>query len=117
MYTYGIKLIRVVDGDTIRADIDLGFDMWIKNVSIRFAGINAPETRTRDLAEKARGIEAKKEVEFILKTAKEIKIIVSKLGKYGRPIAQIIVPGYNKRKNFNLNDYLVENGFAIYKEY
>ena len=55
MYTYKIKLDRVVDGDTIDAMIDLGFDVSIKK-RIRFMGINTPESRTRDLEEKARYI-------------------------------------------------------------
>ena len=54
MYTYKIKLDRVVDGDTIDAEIDLGFDIKVKK-RIRFMGINAPESRTKDLEEKARG--------------------------------------------------------------
>ena len=51
MYTYTIKLIRVIDGDTIDAYIDLGFDVKVKK-RIRFMGINTPESRTRDLEEK-----------------------------------------------------------------
>ena len=53
MYTYKIKLDRVIDGDTIDAFIDLGFDIHVKK-RIRFMGINTPESRTRDLEEKAR---------------------------------------------------------------
>ena len=66
MYTYKAKLQRVVDGDTIDATIDLGFDVFVKK-RIRFAGINAPESRTRDLEEKARGLKAKDRVKNILK--------------------------------------------------
>ena len=51
MYNYQSKLIRVIDGDTIDAMVDLGFDIWIK-VRIRLYGINTPETRTKDLKEK-----------------------------------------------------------------
>ena len=58
MYTYKIKLDRVVDGDTIDAYIDLGFDVSVKK-RIRFVGINTPESRTRDLEEKAKGLAAK----------------------------------------------------------
>jgi micrococcal nuclease len=58
MYTYKIKLDRVIDGDTIDAYIALGFDVSVKK-RIRFMGINTPESRTRDLEEKARGLAAK----------------------------------------------------------
>ena len=57
MYNYKINLLRVVDGDTIDAEIDLGFDIKVKK-RIRFMGINAPESRTKDLEEKARGLAA-----------------------------------------------------------
>ena len=53
MYTYNAKVDRVIDGDTVDALVDLGFDTW-KNVRIRFQGIDAPESRTRDLEEKKR---------------------------------------------------------------
>ena len=61
MYTYKAKLDRVIDGDTIDVNIDLGFDIQIKK-RVRFAGINSPESRTRDLEEKARGLAAKDRV-------------------------------------------------------
>ena len=54
MYNYKISVLKVVDGDTIDAEIDLGFDIKVKK-RIRFLGMNAPESRTRDLEEKARG--------------------------------------------------------------
>ena len=58
MYQYKVKLDRVIDGDTIDCMIDLGFDVSTKK-RIRFLGINTPESRTRDLEEKKRGLEAK----------------------------------------------------------
>ena len=58
MYTYKAKLDRVVDGDTVDAHIDLGFDITIHK-RIRLAGIDTPESRTRDLEEKARGLASK----------------------------------------------------------
>ena len=65
MYIYKIKLDRVVDGDTIDAYIDLGFDVSVKK-RIRFMGINTPESRTRDLEEKAKGLAAKDRVKALL---------------------------------------------------
>jgi micrococcal nuclease len=61
LYIYNAELIRVVDGDTADALVDLGFDTW-KKVRIRFFGIDAYETRTRDLEEKEKGIKAKERV-------------------------------------------------------
>ena len=58
MYLYNAKLVRVIDGDTIDAVIDLGFDVWIKK-RVRLYGIDTPEPRTRDLEEKKAGIAAK----------------------------------------------------------
>ena len=65
MYKYNAKLIRVIDGDTIDALIDLGFDVWVKK-RIRLYGINTPETRTRDLEEKKAGIAAKDRLSEIM---------------------------------------------------
>ena len=65
MYTYKAKLVKVVDGDTIDVTIDLGFDVSVKK-RVRFEGINAPESRTRDLKEKALGLAAKDRVKCIL---------------------------------------------------
>ena len=68
MYEYKIKLDRVIDGDTIDAEIDLGFDIRTKK-RIRFLGINTPESRTRDLEEKARGLAAKARVKELLENS------------------------------------------------
>ena len=59
MYHYKAKLVRVIDGDTIDVDIDLGFDVWLKRQRVRLAGIDAPESRTRNKAEKVLGLAAK----------------------------------------------------------
>ena len=67
MYIYNAKLDRVVDGDTVDATVDLGFDTW-KHIRVRLVGINTPETRTRDLEEKARGLAAK---DFVIEMFKK----------------------------------------------
>ncbi len=59
MYEYQCKIVRVVDGDTVDVDIDLGFGTWMKKQRIRLYGIDTPESRTRDLEEKKYGIMAK----------------------------------------------------------
>ena len=89
MYEYKVKeVVKVVDGDTIDVVIDLGFDLF-KKERVRLAGIDTPESRTRDLEEKKLGIEAKKHLEFHLLEAKEIIIATEKDGKYGRMLGWI----------------------------
>ena len=82
MYQYKVKLIKVVDGDTIDVTIDLGFDITTKK-RVRFSGINAPESRTRDLKEKAKGLAAKARVKQILKENGSFELHSEELGKYG----------------------------------
>jgi len=91
MYTYKAECLRVVDGDTVDARIDLGFDTW-KKIRIRFYGINAPESRTRDLEEKKRGLAAKERVKSILLENNNIFILKSHgVGKYGRCLGELFV--------------------------
>ena len=82
MYNYKIEVLRVIDGDTIDAEIDLGFDVKIKK-RIRFMGINTPESRTRDLEEKARGLAAKDRVKAILAENEVFTLESHEVGKYG----------------------------------
>ena len=105
-YTYQARVVKIIDGDTIRADImlennktDMGFSVWkeeriiYKNQTIRFYGINTPESRTRDLEEKKRGLEAKAQViEFLESTGMWIKVYSREKGKYGRVLGVIFRP-------------------------
>ena len=90
MYTYKIKLDRVIDGDTIDAYIDLGFDVSVKK-RIRFVGINTPESRTRDLEEKAKGLAAKDRLKAVLEGANTIQLNSHGVGKYGRCLGELHV--------------------------
>ena len=107
MYTYNIDILRVIDGDTIDASIDLGFDVKIKK-RVRFMGINTPESRTRDLEEKKRGLAAKQRVAELLDTATEVQLISHGVGKYGRVLGEIFL----KDEKNSLNDLLKLNGHA-----
>ena len=109
MYTYNIDVLRVIDGDTIDASIDLGFDVKIKK-RVRFMGINTPESRTRDLEEKAKGLEAKAFTKDLLENSDDGKfsIISYGLGKYGRVLGELFVKGHEK----SVKDLLIENGHA-----
>ena len=115
MYTYKIKLDRVIDGDTIDAEIDLGFDISTKK-RIRFMGINTPESRTRDLEEKARGLAAKDRLKQLLEGANEIQLKSYGVGKYGRCLGELhidIVDGQEKLTMENVNELLIKEGHAV----
>jgi len=115
MYTYKIKLDRVIDGDTIDAYIDLGFDVSIKK-RIRFMGINTPESRTRDLEEKARGLAAKDRVKQLLEGANTIQLKSHGVGKYGRCLGELhidIVDGKEKMTLESINELLIKEGHAV----
>ena len=115
MYTYKIKLDRVVDGDTIDAYIDLGFDVSVKK-RIRFMGINTPESRTRDLEEKARGLAAKDRVKQLLEGADVIQLQSHGVGKYGRCLGELsidIVDGKQGLTMQSVNELLIKEGHAV----
>tara|TARA_Y100000114_G_scaffold89566_1_gene83132 strand:- start:335 stop:679 length:345 start_codon:yes stop_codon:yes gene_type:complete len=107
MYIYKAKCERVVDGDTIDANIDLGFDTW-KKTRIRLVGINAAESRTRDLEEKARGLAAKAFVkDILLKHSNKFILHSQGVGKYGRCLGEIFLG------DTNLNELLITEGHAV----
>lgn len=108
MYEYKAKLVRVIDGDTIDCYIDLGFNIHVKE-RVRLKGIDTPETRTRDLEEKKRGIAAKERVIELFEGVDEF-VIQTEIhkGKYGRTIGEVILPPDNK----SLNQMLLDEGHA-----
>ena len=115
MYNYKISVLKVVDGDTIDAELDLGFDIKVKK-RIRFMGINAPESRTRDLEEKARGLAAKDRVKALLEGCKNIQLHSHGIGKFGRCLGEIFlatVDGQEKLTVESLNELLIREGHAV----
>ena len=116
MYTYNAQVVRVVDGDTIDAEIDLGFDIKIKK-RIRLAGINAPEPRTRNLAEKKQGLASKERLKHMLEgSANEFELESKELGKYGRVLGKLYISKLAGRDTITkvcVNDKLVEEGYAV----
>ena len=116
MYTYNAKLDRVVDGDTVDATIDLGFDVHVKK-RIRLAGINAPESRTRNKVEKKLGLAAKERLIDILDGAANCFELESKeLGKYGRVLGRLHInklAGKDVLKQVCVNDLLVKECHAV----
>ena len=119
MYEYKAIVERVVDGDTIDIIIDLGFKTW-KKVRVRMEGINTPESRTRDLEEKKKGLAAKARLQEILDyNSNECVLKVSGVGKFGRAIASVYVdtlsPASDKSSmtEINVNKQLIEEGHAV----
>lgn len=93
-YIYKAKLVRVVDGDTVDAMIDLGFDTWVKK-RIRFHGVDTWECRTKNLEEKKKGLAAKARTKELLSDVSEKKMFFRirsyGTGKYGRVLAEIFI--------------------------
>ena len=112
MFEYKCKLIKVIDGDTIDVDIDLGFGVWLRNQRIRMYGIDTPESRTRDLEEKKYGLAAKAfltemldDSHLILKTHKDER------GKFGRILGEVW-----RTTNYadqSINNYMIEKHHAV----
>tara|TARA_R110000796_G_scaffold28691_2_gene78217 strand:- start:47 stop:397 length:351 start_codon:yes stop_codon:yes gene_type:complete len=91
MYSYNAKINRWVDGDTVDVDIDLGFGLVYSNQRLRLYGIDAYESRTRDLDEKKKGLAAKDYVNKMAPEGTTVNIITHKTGKYGRILAEVFV--------------------------
>tara|TARA_R100000008_G_scaffold58502_1_gene36332 strand:- start:224 stop:607 length:384 start_codon:yes stop_codon:yes gene_type:complete len=112
MYQYKAKLIKVVDGDTVDALIDCGFSTF-KKERIRLYGINSPESRTRDKAEKKRGLAAKARLKELIKEGKNQFIVetsIDKKGKFGRLLGTL----YRDLENWDsYNQILVNEGHAV----
>jgi micrococcal nuclease len=111
MYEYFVKNVtNVVDGDTIDVLIDLGFDILFQS-RVRLAGIDTPESRTRDLKEKALGLESKEYLKKQLKDAKSVIIKTEKMNsteKFGRILGWLYVNG----DTVSLNDKMINDGYA-----
>jgi micrococcal nuclease len=111
MYEYYVRKVEgVIDGDTIDVLIDLGFDILFAS-RVRLAGIDTPESRTKDLKEKALGLEAKEYLKKALKDAKSVVIKTEKMDsseKYGRILGWVYVDG----NTVSLNDMMINDGYA-----
>ena len=108
MYEYKCKMVKVVDGDTIDVDIDLGFGVWMRNQRIRMHGIDTPESRTRDLEEKKYGLAAK---DFLIKWTNAggltLKTHKDDRGKFGRILGEIWC------FDTNVNKKMIEEHHAV----
>jgi micrococcal nuclease len=111
MYEYYVRKVEnVVDGDTIDVLIDLGFDILFAS-RVRLAGIDTPESRTKDLAEKALGLESKEYLKKALKDAKSVVVKTEKMNsteKFGRVLGWVYING----DTVSLNDMMINDGYA-----
>ena len=107
MYKYEATVRRWVDGDTVDVDIDLGFGIIFHNQRIRLYGIDAYESRTRDLEEKEKGLAATAFVNEMAPVGSKVTLITYKEGKYGRILGEIFIDS-----DINLNKLLTEKGHA-----
>jgi len=116
VYEYKVKVLKVVDGDTVDVDIDLGFKVWLRNERVRLHGIDTPESRTRDLEEKKYGLAAKN----FLKTALKNGTVVMKVhdrGKFGRILGELFVKDNEGHPVFenqiSINEHMIINKHAV----
>ncbi len=112
MYEYIIKLNRVIDGDTIVADVDLGFGVWLKDQYIRLYGVDTPELKSKDKAHRAAGLLAKTKLTEFLSSAQGLSIKSENFepedDKYGRILGTIITD-----RGENVNHYLLNNKYGV----
>ena len=118
MYEYRATILKIVDGDTVDVDIDLGFGIWLRNERVRIMGIDTPESRTRDSVEKVFGLAAKNRLKSLLgKTATLRTMIASDgedaKGKFGRILGDFDVYDSKKDAWRPATDILVEEGHAV----
>tara|TARA_R110000751_G_scaffold86780_1_gene172474 strand:+ start:217 stop:642 length:426 start_codon:yes stop_codon:yes gene_type:complete len=93
MFEYKCVITKIIDGDTVDVDIDLGFDCWLRKQRIRLYGIDTPESRTRDKQEKRYGLAAKKFVENFIPVGSSAILITKEKGKYGRYLGDLKAGG------------------------
>ena len=113
MYEYSCKIVRVVDGDTVDVDIDLGFGVWMHKQRIRMYGIDTPESRTRDLEEKKFGLMAKEIVKKWVPEGSTQTLITrkDKSGKYGRILGSFKI--VFEEEETTLNEWMVKYKYGV----
>ena len=116
MYEYKCAVRKVVGGDTVDVDIDLGFGVWVRNERVRIMGIDTPESRTSNEVEKLFGSAAKKRVEELMSSDVILKTQIDKdgedaRGKFGRVLGDFIVEKNGEERM--LTDVMIEEGHAV----
>ena len=115
MHTYKCTILRVVDGDTVDVDIDLGFGVWMRKERIRILGIDTPESRTRDLTEKVYGNLAKNFVKDYLPVGSTQTLQTEKdgTGKFGRILGKFLVYDHQTDSQMHLGDIMIREHLAV----
>jgi len=113
MYEYRVKIVKVVDGDTVDVDIDLGFGIILSDERVRIMGIDTPESRTRDKVEKKFGLASKARLKSLLGKTGILKTQINKngedmKGKFGRILGDFVAEDGRM-----VTDILVEEGYAV----
>ena len=121
MYEYKCKVVKIIDGDTVDVDIDLGFGMWVHKERIRLEGIDTPESRTRDLEEKKFGLLSKEYVRNLLPVGSIVKLVCKSYdskGKFGRILGDIEIEekrmiGRELTESTSLVMKMIDNGYGV----
>ena len=113
MYEYRCKIKKVVDGDTVDVDIDLGFGVWLLDQRVRLYGIDTPESRTRDKVEKIYGLLAKDFLKVMLGKEGTLKTHKDAKGKFGRILGEFIVYDAEKDAYRSVNQIMIEKHLAV----
>ena len=115
MHEYKCTILRVVDGDTVDVDIDLGFGVWLRKERVRLHGIDTPESRTRDLEEKKYGLAAKQFVKDILLVGSQQRLITEKdkTGKFGRILGKFLVHDVKEDREMHLGQIMIREHQAV----
>ena len=118
MYEYKCKVIKIIDGDTVDVDIDLGFGVWLTDERVRIMGIDTPESRTRDKVEKKFGLAAKTRLKQLLDKTAVLQTQVNKdgedmKGKFGRILGDFTVYDHAKDAWRPVTKILLEEGHAV----
>ena len=108
MYRYKVYVTKIVDGDTVDVDIDLGFGMIYKKQRVRMMGIDTPESRTRDLEEKFYGKASKAHLTKIL-NGQDVQLVSHDKGKFGRILGEL----YIGNSNFSVNQQMIKEYHAV----
>ena len=109
MYEYKCTVLRILDGDTLDVDVDLGFSVALKKQRIRMYGIDTPESRTRDKEEKVRGLLSKEFLKQFCPVGSEIRLLSHGKGKYGRILGEI----FTHKGMISINQQMCEEGYAV----
>jgi micrococcal nuclease len=115
VYEYRCKISRVVDGDTVDVDIDLGFGTWMHKQRIRLHGIDTPESRTRDLEEKKYGLIAKEQIKSFMPVGsmQTLVTVKDKAGKYGRILGKFLIYDKKTDAQMTINDWMIREHHAV----